>query len=62
MESGTSALLYTLLFIGLTVAAGYVYLAVYDPKFFGQAIAIWLIVIIVVFVTFVMETVSGSEK
>ncbi|MFH1229045.1 MAG: hypothetical protein V1678_01300 [Candidatus Aenigmatarchaeota archaeon] len=62
MESGTSALLYTLLFIGFMVALGYVYLAVYDPKFFGQAVAIWLIVIIVVFVTVVMEVVSGSEK
>jgi|WetSurMetagenome_2_1015567.scaffolds.fasta_scaffold748275_2 hypothetical protein len=62
MEPGTSALLYTLLFIGFLVAMGYVYLSMFNPVFLGNAIAIWIIVVIVVFVTVIIEIMMTSEK
>jgi hypothetical protein len=62
MEPGTSAMLYTLLFIGFIVAMGYVYLSMYNPAFIGEAIAIWIMVVIVVIVAVIIEAMMTSNK
>jgi hypothetical protein len=46
MKRSTGILLTVLFVVGVVVTLAYIYLSLYEIRFFGQAIVIWTIVVI----------------
>jgi positive regulator of sigma E activity len=60
MKKSTWILLTILFIVGILVTSAYIYLSLYEVRFFREAIVIWIIVVITVFGVLVFEIYDSS--